>query len=215
MAAVRRAQPRQPGPVRLAGVLATLLAVSLAHTQHTSPAAPVAAALPQPIAQPITRTSAGAQVAWLWVRSPGQSLSLTAVDPQGRQAARLGQSTEPGMAAVYGVWRSADGSTVFTVGSEQITAYSALDGKVQRTYSRPPGAIAGDAFSPDGRWLAILSKSDLELQLIDLWNGSSQVAPVVHDPNAKLPGMSCSGGRADKVIGGCPSSGQTRRTCTH
>ena len=214
MAAVRGEQPRQLGWIWLAGVVATLLAVSsvavfvsmrLAHTQHTTPAAPANAALPQPIPQPITRTSAGAQVAWLWVRSPGQPPSLIAVDPQGRKAARLGQSTEPGMAGVYGVWRSADGSAVFTVGSDQITAYSALDGKVQRTYSRAPGAIVGDAFSPDGRWLAILSlKSDLELQLIDLQNGSSQVAPVAHDPNAKLPGMTCPGGCAGKVVWGMP-----------
>lgn len=112
------------------------------------------------------------------------------------------------MAGVYGVWRSADGSTVFTVGSDEITAYSALDGKVQQTYSRPHGAVVGDAFSPDGRWLAILSlKSDLELQLIDLRNGSSQVVPVVHDPNAKLPGMTCPGGCADKVIWGMPVFG--------
>lgn len=217
MAAVRREQPRQLAWVWLAGVVASLLTVSSvavfvsmgpAHTQHTSPAAPANAALPQPIPQPITRTSAGAQVAWLWMRSPGQQPSLIGVDPQGRQAARLGQSTVPGMAGVYGVWRSADGSTVFTVGSDQVTAYSALDGKVERTYSRPPGAIVGDAFSSDGRWLAILSlESDLELQLIDLWNGSSQVAPVGHDPNAKLPGMSCSGGCAGKVIWGMPVFG--------
>lgn len=96
------------------------------------------------------------------------------------------------------------------------------NGKVQRTYFRPPGAIVGDAFSPDGRWLAILSlESDLELQLIDLWNGSSQVALVGHVPNAKLPGMSCPGGCAGKVAswtstrlsgaGTKGTSGRTRR----
>lgn len=217
MAAVRREQPRQLAWVWLAGVVASLLTVSsvavlasmrLAHTQHTTAASPATAALPQPIPQPITRTSAGAQVAWLWVRSPGQQPSLIAVDPQGRQAARLDQSTAPGMAGVYGVWRSADGSIVFTVGSDQVTAYSAVDGKLQRTYSRPPGAIVGDAFSPDGRWLAILSlESDLDLHLIDLRNGSLQVAPVGHDPNAKLPGMTCPGGCAGKVIWGMPVFG--------
>jgi WD40 repeat protein len=130
--------------------------------------------------------------------------SLIAVDPSGRVVARLDQSTAPGLAATYGVWRSADGSTIFSAGPKQITAYSALDGTVQRTYSRAPGNVVNNAFSPDGHWLAmLLLDTSLQLQVIDLRSGSSQTYPVAHDPNANLPGMSCSGGScADKVAWG-------------
>jgi WD40 repeat protein len=203
MSEIRDDQPRPRSWMWVAGVASILIAlgavatfVSLGLTQrsHVQPAGQAKALLPQPIPQPITRTSAGAQVAWLWVQSQGQSASLVAVDPRGRLVARLDQSAASGIAGNYGIWRSADGSSVFAVGSDQVTAYSALDGKVQRTYARAPGSVVGDAFSPDGRWLAILTlEAGLRLQVIDLLSGSSQVLPVGHDPNASLPGMSCSG----------------------
>jgi hypothetical protein len=201
----------------VAGLVAALLTVSTvavlvstrtATTSHLNPTNPAIASLPKPVPQPITRTTSGAQVAWLWVQSQGQQPYLVAVDPSGRLVARLDQSTAPGSAGVYGVWRSADGSTVFTLGSNQITAYSALDGTVQRTYARAPGNVVGDAFSPDGHWLAVLlldtvspdcsmsaaiSCFAFELQVIDLRTGSAQMVPVGHDPNALLPGMTCAG----------------------
>ena len=133
--------------------------------------------LPIPIAQPITRTSPGAQVAWLWLQSQGQQPYLIAVDPSGRVVTRLDQSAEP-----YGDWRSADGATIYAPSADQITAYSALDGKVQRTYGRNAGSIVGDTFSPNGHWLALLLlDGGLQLQVIDLQTGSSQVLPVPHD----------------------------------
>jgi hypothetical protein len=126
-------------------------------------------------------------VAWLWLQAQGQRPYLTAIDPNGRVVARLDQSMNP-----YGNWRSADGATIFVAGADQITAFSALDGKVQRTYGREAGNIVGDTFSPDGRWLALLLLNNgLQLQLIDLQTGSSQIQTVPHDPNASLPGMSC------------------------
>jgi len=108
--------------------------------------------------------------------------------------ARLDQSIASGSAGAYGVWRSADGATVFAVKANQISAYSALDGTLRRTYSRAQGDVVGDAFSLDGRWLAmLLLDTGLRLQLIDLRTGSSQMVPVAHDPNAVLPGMTCAG----------------------
>lgn len=157
--------------------------------------------LPQPVRQPITDTSAGAQVAWLWVQSRTDGPDLVGVDPTGRLVGRIDQATAPGIAAVYGVWRSADGSTIFTVGSRDVTALSALDGSIQRTYPRAAGGVVGDAVSPDGRWLAmLLLDKQLKLNVIDLRGGSSQVAPMAHDQNAKLPGMQCAG------AAGCGSS---------
>jgi len=127
----------------VAGVASVLIAlsavailVSLRLTQgiHVQPAGKASAALPQAVPQAITRTSAGAQVAWLWVQSQGELPSLVAIDPNGRLVARLDQSLTSGIAGNYGTWRSADGSAILAVGSDQVTAYSALDGKVQRTY---------------------------------------------------------------------------------
>jgi hypothetical protein len=49
----------------------------------------------------------------------------------------------------------------------------------------------------------LLLDYDLQLQVIDLRTGSSQMVPVGHDPNANLPGLSCSGGScANKVAWG-------------
>jgi WD40 repeat protein len=132
-------------------------------------------------------------VAWVSVYTKDQSY-LVAVDPSGRMVARLDQSTASGSAGLYGIWRSADGSTVFAVKSNQISAYSALDGTLQRTYARAPGDVVGDAFSSDGQWLAmLLLDTGLQLQLIDLRTGSSLMIPVAHDPKAMLPGMTCAG----------------------
>jgi WD40 repeat protein len=212
MTAVRHSKPRRPF-TWVAGLVAIVLGVAaiaafesimLASNPHAHPVTPVGTQLPMPIPQPITRTTAGAQVAWVSVQSQGQSNpSLVAVDPSGRVVARLDESTAAGPAGIYGVWRSADGSAIFTAGADQITSYSSLDGKVLRTYSRGSGEIAGDALSPDGHWLAVLltglpsfsapTQTDLRLQLIDLRSGSSQILPVGHAPNARLPGTSCSG----------------------
>ena len=176
-------------------VIATFEAIRAASTKHPHATTPIGTVLPTPTPQPITRTTAGAQVAWLWVQSQGQNPSLVAIDPNGRLVARLDESMGLGAAAVYGVWRSADGSAVFSVGTDQITAYSALDGKPKWTYARFPGDVVGDAFSPDGHWLAILQfNGSLQLQLLDLGTGASQLAPIARDLNATLPGMTCAAG---------------------
>lgn len=193
----------------LASVLLTLGAVALfaaigsSHGSRPRPGGLGNASLPQPIPQPITRTGAGAQVAWLWVQSQGEQPSLVGVDPSGRLMNLPDASTASGIIGNYGIWRSADGSSVFAVGSDQVTAYSALDGKAQRSYPRATGNVVGDAFSPDGRWLAILVlKAGLQLEVIDLRTGLSQLLPVGHDPHANLPGMNCPG----EAGGNCANS---------
>jgi hypothetical protein len=157
-------------------------------TSSNSQSPPVRSAeLPRPIAQQITRTSPGAQVAWLWLQSQSQPSYLVAVDTNGHVVARLDESADP-----YGFWRSSDGAMLYAPGALTITAYSALSGKVERSYSRNGGTIVGDTFSPDGRWLALLLLSNgLQLEVIDLQAGTSQVLAVPHDSNASLPGMTC------------------------
>lgn len=211
VAAVRRARPGKRAWTWVAGIAALALAVGsvalflsirVSLSSHAHPAGQRATSLPPPTPQTITRTSPSAQVAWLWVQSQGQQPYLVAVDPSGRLVVRFDQSTARGMAGSYGTWRSADGASIFALGSQEVRAYSALDGTVQRTYSRAAGGVVGDAFSPDGRWLAmLLLGADLRLQVIDLRAGSSQILPVGHDPNARLPGMTCSGCAGSVVWG--------------
>ena len=59
-----------------AGAVAVLVSMEASQLSrvHLGGAAPVR--LPQPIRQPITSTSAGAQVAWLWVQSQSQKSEL-------------------------------------------------------------------------------------------------------------------------------------------
>src|SRR3977135_3358687 len=78
-----------------------------------------AVALPQPIPQPITRTSPAAQVAWFWTFTPGNKRSLTAVDPGGAVVARFDDTL---MAATTGLWRSADGASIYLATADRINA---------------------------------------------------------------------------------------------
>lgn len=115
------------------------------------------------------------------MQSEGQPPSIAGVDPTGRVVARL---DEPGGVNTYGIWRSADGSEIFTVNAGGVHAYSAADGTPLRTYPLPGGTVVGDAFSPDGHWLALLVlTTDLTMDVIDLRTGRALVATV--EPNSK------------------------------
>lgn len=179
--------------------------------QQASPTAGVAApsataspkvVLPQPVPQPVTRTSAAAQVAWISTSSLDPSGTsrhtvLMGVDPTGRIVGRIDDSTDP---FVNRVFRSADGASLLTVGDKVITAYSALDGRVQRTYPREPrDGVVDAAFSPDGRWFALIGSSAY-VQVIDLHSGSAQTTPLAHDPNPQTPGLTVAPGVALGLI---------------
>lgn len=154
----------------------------------TLSASPRAATLPQPIPQPITRTSAAAQVAWLWTFAAANKRSLVGIDPSGNLIASFDDTV---LSAAIGFWRSADGASIYLATRDRITAYSALTGKQERAYPNTAGGIVDAAFSPDGHWLAILTPGpDPRLELLDLRTGQRQSAALAHDPNANLPGLS-------------------------
>ncbi|MDP9246046.1 MAG: hypothetical protein M3O64_05265, partial [Chloroflexota bacterium] len=173
--------------------------------QQASPTSGVAApsatatqkvTLPQPIPQPITRTSAAAQVAWvstseLNTAGTDRHAVLLGVDPTGKIVGRIDGAVDP---FVYRTFRSADGATLLTVGETVITAYSAADGTVVRTYARESrDGIVDAAFSPDGRWFALIGSSAY-VQVIDLRTGSTQTTPLAHDPNPQTPGLTVAPG---------------------
>lgn len=143
--------------------------------------------LPQPIPQPITRTSPAAQVAWVQTFSQlASTVEYLGTDPSGRTVGKIVVTdAEPGRA-----FRSADGASIVIVGSSRVTAYSALDGSKQLTYAREPsGGVIDVAFSPDGRWLALIGTQAF-VQVIELRTGHVQTTPLEHDPKASTPGMS-------------------------
>ena len=197
MGAVRNARRAPQVRSWLAAATAIVLTISAIgvfesmHRPHPAPLPRSASSsqLPQPIKQPITRTAPGAQVAWLWLQSQDQQPSLVAVDQNGHVVARLlDQPADP-----YGVWRSADGATVYEPTPGGIEAYSAINGTLKGSYSRVGGTILGDAFSPDGRWLALLVLNNaLQLQLTDLASGTYSVVSVQTNPIVCLD-VNCAG----------------------
>jgi len=154
---------------QLAAVRQELQRPATAGTASPSAPANSRAALPQPVLQSITRMSPAAQVAWVGVYPQGQPGSFLGVDPAGKIVGRL-------TAGRY--FRSADGATLYGFTNDAITAYSAADGRSQRTYQRNPADPVVDvSFSPDGRWLALLGAAAY-VQVIDLLTGSAQITPL-------------------------------------
>jgi len=223
--------PRRALAVTLATVIVAVAALyagrelSTFRQQQATPvpgvAAPSASAtskivLPQPIPQPITRTSAAAQVAWVRTSelNPGgtdRHTVLVGVDPAGKVVGRIDGANDPFVNRAY---RSADGSLILTIGDKTITAYSALDGSVQRTYPRAPNdGIVDAAFSPDGRWLAVLG-SLAYVQVIDLRTGLTQTTPLGYDANPQTPGLSRAPGSTGLIWSTLAFSPDSKRVYT-
>jgi len=228
-----RGAPRRSAGSSIAVTLATVIVAMVAlyagrelstfRQQQASPSAGVAApsatrgaSLPQPIPQPITRTSPAAQVGWVATSSldPSQTSRhtvLVGVDPTGKIVGRIDGASDP---FVNRAFRSADGSTILTIGDKLITSYSALDGTVQRTYPREPGdGIVDAAFSPDGRWLALLG-SLAYVQVIDLRTGLTQTTPLGYDANPQTPGLSRAPGSTGLIWSTLAFSPDSKRVYT-
>ena len=141
--------------------------------------------LPQPILQPITRTSAAAQVGWVISYSQDTPPVQVGIDGRGKVVGTITPTADD-----LRTFRSADGAVLAVIGDQRVTTYSALDGAKLGMYARrPAGGLTDATFSRDGRWLAVLSATTASVQMIDLQTGLTQATPLGHDPNAATPGM--------------------------
>src|SRR2546425_119583 len=158
---------------RLATVMVVLAVSSLATCAPLRPGDRAAASrssapvsdLPRPRPVPVWQTSPAAQIAWLWLQSEGQYLDLIGINGRGRQVARLN-----GFAAtVGGPWRSADGTRILIADGASLRSFNALNGDEVQTYHDSGGQIVAEAFSPTGRYLALLlfNAGRLQLEVID------------------------------------------------
>ena len=200
-----RGPGRRSIAITAAGVIIAIVAVVAgrglsAFRQQPVPApggalAPTAAAsattrlvLPPPIAQPITRMSPAAQVAWVQAIAPDSpSVSYLGTDSSGRIVGRI-EVTLPDSGGR--LFRSADGAAIAVVGVDRVRMVSALDGSAQRVFTRQPGGgVIDAAFSPDGHWFAIIG-TKAAIELIDLASGVTQATPLGFDPHAATPGLS-------------------------
>lgn len=142
--------------------------------------------LPQPVPQPITRTSPGAQIGWVITYAQDKPAVSVGFDPTGKIVGTIDGAVEPGR-----LFRSADGASLVAIADDHIAVYSALDGTKQSVFTRElGGGVIDAAFSPDGRWVALIG-AQASVQVIELRRGGvSQTTPLGHDSSAATPGMS-------------------------
>lgn len=178
MAGVRGAPRRAPEWPRALfaialGVLAVAALVGLRHLAAAPPRAhAVPAGLPAPSPMPVS-TEPAAQVAWVADSAGG----FVGVDPTGRLAGRVAiPSFNP-----YLTYRSPNGAHLVAFIGDHVDVYSARDGAFEARVSRLTSApVMSDAFSPDGRYLAVLTADGgARVDLVDLTSGRETGAVFV------------------------------------
>ena len=125
--------------IAIALPLAVLLSIACGVTAPTALApatpssGPTPVGLPKPIPQPITRTSPGAQVAWMRLteRDSGLHSVLAGIDATGAIVAQF----DPEAIGARGIVRSTDGASLYAFVYDRIETSSALDGKLMRSYA--------------------------------------------------------------------------------
>jgi len=117
-------------------------------TADGKPTASPKVVLPQPVPQPVTRTSAAAQVAWLGTSAPDGTAELIGVDPTGAIVARMPW-------AEGRPFRSADGMLIFDDGDR--SGWDCLDlslpSRFKGFYSPSPRRPAAEPYF-HARWCA-------------------------------------------------------------
>jgi hypothetical protein len=129
-------------------LLALLVAVACAGGQ--GPTTPTTPAVPVPPPAAVASTTPAAQVAWLWL---GTRPGVVGIDPAGRIAGSVADAPNP-----YLTVRAPDGASFFLLSGAGVAVHDAATGQVVRTLGRPTAdQVLDDSFSPDGRYLALLT----------------------------------------------------------
>jgi DNA-binding beta-propeller fold protein YncE len=175
---------RAPAILRQLAVAVTLLAFVAALSvgvawlravRQLTPATDPPVTTPPAVAQ-----AAGAQVAWLLARQPGQLPSQVTIDSTGRVA-----RTEA--ADAYGLLRSPDGSHFYAVSGDKVNVYDAATGQRVRTIPRSSSTTPrARAVSHEGHYLALVElrssqpagssrirPGSISLEIVDLEAGRS------------------------------------------
>ena len=146
-------------PVPAAALLALLLVIVGVRLVPTH--APVS--IPSQPPQPITRTSPGAQVAFVNLES-----GLIAVDSRGKDVLRSSSGPVPPDFAL----RSPDGATVYLLGAVGFTAIDAATGREKWSHPLPEKYVRAHptTFSPDGHALYASGGND-DVVYVYRWSG--------------------------------------------
>jgi DNA-binding beta-propeller fold protein YncE len=178
---VQRFRPASRRPYRAMGQVAAVLGIlivgAIVFSTHrsrvatgpitTSPAAPIVA-------------GPGANIAWVTSQQASGSIYtgdiVTGIDPAGHVVGRFNAENE---------LRSADGSHLYALVGAEVHVHSATDGHLESIISVPLMAGGLDMLSPDGRYLAIVTGS--RVQLVDLSDGRVTDALDFGSPTYGVP----------------------------
>lgn len=115
-------------------------------TVTTSPATPI---VPGP----------GANIAWVTSQTTAGDVD-TGIDPTGHVVGRINAPVD---------LRSPDGAQLYALAGAEIHIYSATDGRLENIITLPLMAGGLEMLSPNGRYLAVVTKT--KVQLVDLSSG--------------------------------------------
>ena len=156
-----RAEPRRTREwprVAVAVGIAIVVVATLVVVRHALTAPPAARSLPAslPAPSPVAiSTDPAAQVAWL-----DSGSEMVGIDPSG---AAVGHVSTPGFNP-YITYRSPDRTQIVVFNGAAVDVYSALNGRrLARIARGNADPVAADAYSPDGRYLAVLASSKIEV----------------------------------------------------
>jgi hypothetical protein len=162
---------------QVAAVLAILIVGAIVFSTHRSPVTtPTVSTSPT---APIV-AGPGANVAWVTSQqSSGNAYTgdiVTGVDPNGHVVGRINARDE---------LRSPDGSHLYALVEGGLDVYSAIDGHKEQTIRLQPVSFGLPMLSADGRYLAVVGGSIL--QLVDLSLGRSVASISVGSPGFGVP----------------------------
>jgi len=163
---------------QIAAVLGILAAGAVVLSMHRAPTQGPARVTTSPVT-PIV-AGPGADIAWVTSQqSSGGAYTgdiVTGIDPTGHVVGRVNAREE---------LRSPDGSHLYAMTDAGVDVFSAADGHKEQTIRLSPNGIGVQMLSADGRYLAVMGNTTL--QLVDLSAGRSIASIDVGSPPYGIP----------------------------